>query len=363
LYIGPYTAWHLSTPSDSASPTEQGAVFGTYRAVIRFGTPLYTPAGAFDGVLLLTLDARHLMEQIIHIVPGTAHERAVWPNYATGNYTYMWDSTGWLVAHPVFARIRGLDPTGQEIPTFMNATPKVERSLHPFHMQSDANPDAPRMYAATQAGQIGYQSNRSQGGVLKANVYAPIVCHYGPYAGTGIFGGLVIGANLDQFHAPANIVRAGIEAQRDRLQIGTLWLAGLVVVLLGAFSFWLARSITRPIARLTQAARTMEKGELDTAHLNQVINRRFGDEVSKLAEVFQTMARQVQLREQQLKEQIVEMRIQIDEQKMAQQVREVTDTDYFRNLQANAQSMRARTHRLRESATPTPAGTTDGSEP
>src|SRR5690348_15272739 len=202
LYIGPYTAWHLTGPPDSATPAEQGAVFGTYRAVIRFGTPLYTPGGQFDGILMLTLDARHLMEQIIHIVPGTARDRTVWPDYATGNYAYMWDSTGWLIAHPVFARIRGLDPAGQEIPTFLNVTPKAERSLHPFNMQSDANPDAPRMYAATQAGQIGYQSNLSQGGVLKANVYAPIACHYGPYATTGIFGGLVIGANMEQFHAP-----------------------------------------------------------------------------------------------------------------------------------------------------------------
>ena len=47
---------------------------------------------------------------------------------------------------------------------------------------------------------------------------------------------------------------------------------------------------------------------------------------------------------------------------MTQQVREVTETDYFRKLQANAQSMRARTRRLQEGTPSTPAGSTDGNE-
>ena len=54
------------------------------------------------------------------------------------------------------------------------------------------------------------------------------------------------------------------------------------------------------------------------------------------------MAVQVQLRETKLKRQIEELNIQIDEQKKARQVAEITETDYFQNLRSNAQGMRDR---------------------
>ena len=54
------------------------------------------------------------------------------------------------------------------------------------------------------------------------------------------------------------------------------------------------------------------------------------------------MAREVQLREQRLKAQVQELTIEIDRTREAKQVAEITETDYFQELQAKARTLRAR---------------------
>jgi hypothetical protein len=54
------------------------------------------------------------------------------------------------------------------------------------------------------------------------------------------------------------------------------------------------------------------------------------------------MVREVYAREESLKRQVAELRIEIDEVKKAQQVAEITDTDYFLRLQEKAQAFRRR---------------------
>lgn len=53
-------------------------------------------------------------------------------------------------------------------------------------------------------------------------------------------------------------------------------------------------------------------------------------------------ATQVREREQQLKRQIEELKVEIDQAKLTKQIEEVTDSDFFRQLQANAANMRRR---------------------
>jgi GAF domain-containing protein len=52
-------------------------------------------------------------------------------------------------------------------------------------------------------------------------------------------------------------------------------------------------------------------------------------------------AQEVQVREAQLKAQIQNLRIEIDEIKRSQQVEEIVDTDYFQRLSAQAKKLRA----------------------
>jgi hypothetical protein len=65
------------------------------------------------------------------------------------------------------------------------------------------------------------------------------------------------------------------------------------------------------------------------------------DELGHLARVFQRMVREVYQREQRLKQQVAELRIEIDEVKQARQVAEITETEYFQNLRQKAQQLRS----------------------
>jgi two-component system cell cycle response regulator len=94
------------------------------------------------------------------------------------------------------------------------------------------------------------------------------------------------------------------------------------------------------VARVTEAAAAVEAGEFTLDSLDSVAAR--PDALGQLGRVFQNMARQVHVREQSLKQQVQELRIQIDEAKKAREVAEITETEYFRDLCAKAQRLRQR---------------------
>jgi CheY-like chemotaxis protein len=88
------------------------------------------------------------------------------------------------------------------------------------------------------------------------------------------------------------------------------------------------------------AAAAVEAGEFDPETLARVATRR--DELGQLARVFQRMAREVLAREQRLKQEVQQLRIEIDEARTARQVAEITETDYFQDLQRKADQLRIR---------------------
>ncbi len=92
-------------------------------------------------------------------------------------------------------------------------------------------------------------------------------------------------------------------------------------------------------ARVTAAAVAVEAGIYEPESLNAVAERT--DQLGQLARVFQRMVREVYAREQRLKQQVAELRIEIDEVKQARQVAEITETDYFQQLRARARELRA----------------------
>jgi WD40 repeat protein/HAMP domain-containing protein len=102
--------------------------------------------------------------------------------------------------------------------------------------------------------------------------------------------------------------------------------------------YLVAYQISRPILAISDAAAAVEAETFQADSLTVIGQRE--DELGVLARVFKHMAEQVYAREQKLKQEVVELRIQIDESKRNQQVDEITQSDYFRDLQARAKSMR-----------------------
>jgi uncharacterized protein len=94
------------------------------------------------------------------------------------------------------------------------------------------------------------------------------------------------------------------------------------------------------VGKITSAAAALEAGVYDPSILDVVCQRT--DELGQLARVFQRMANEVKAREQRLKQELQELRIQIDEVKKAQQVAEITESEYFQQLQSKLRTMKQR---------------------
>jgi hypothetical protein len=152
--------------------------------------------------------------------------------------------------------------------------------------------------------------------------------------------GQIIGAVLVSL--PIEHVQAAVNQQ---LELAIL----IAVVVLGVgvlVSAILARRVTEPVSRLTLAAASIEAGTFELENLSDLAQR--PDELGQLTRVFQQMADQVYQREQRLKQQVQELRIEIDEVKKAQEVAKVTGTEYFQNLQREAAKLREKRGRRRK---------------
>jgi HAMP domain-containing protein len=114
----------------------------------------------------------------------------------------------------------------------------------------------------------------------------------------------------------------------------------VTLLVLGLVIFAVAHGITRPVVALTKVADRIGQGdyEHDLASLYSVTLR---DEVATLASVFEIMVGKVYQREKKLKEQVAELQIIIDETKRQKQVQEITESEFFYDLQEKARALRA----------------------
>lgn len=100
----------------------------------------------------------------------------------------------------------------------------------------------------------------------------------------------------------------------------------------------------RQVDVMTNAASAVEGDSFTPADLDLDKVAERDDALGRLARVFSDMAHQVYAREQSLKQQLQELRIEIDEARQQQQVSSITGTDYFQDLRKKAGSLRARLH-------------------
>lgn len=103
------------------------------------------------------------------------------------------------------------------------------------------------------------------------------------------------------------------------------------------------RVVARPILKVAHAAADIETEKFEQESLSSVAQRT--DELGQLARVFQTMARQIYMREQTLKQQVQELRIEINETKRQKQVKEIVESEFFQDLASRAQTLRNRNAR------------------
>ncbi len=97
------------------------------------------------------------------------------------------------------------------------------------------------------------------------------------------------------------------------------------------------RYTTDFIGEVRQWVKRMAEGKYDSIQAPGDVQ---DTSLSALAADFVRMAAQVQAREEKLKQEVAELRIQIDEKQRREKATEITESEYFRNLKAQLQAMR-----------------------
>lgn len=95
----------------------------------------------------------------------------------------------------------------------------------------------------------------------------------------------------------------------------------------------------RQVRLIAAAAQAIEDGSYTPERIAEVALR--DDALGQLARVFQHMAGEVIARERRLRREVQELRIEIDRTRQRDQVAEITDSDYFRQLQRRAETLRS----------------------
>ena len=121
IYVSHLTGWYISRHEQ----LEQGK---TYTGVIRFCKKLKDDRGNFDGICMLALDHRQLMD---FMCAESDDKISLIEKYKTGNYNYIIDDEGWIITHPKLWDIRGLDRDALPVESLTKDTPKwkVEAGL------------------------------------------------------------------------------------------------------------------------------------------------------------------------------------------------------------------------------------------
>jgi len=286
VYVSRLTGHHVTIAEQTAGKR--------YNGVIRFGTPLYTAKGHFQGELVISLDHRHLMEFTQHIDPGPRFITAA-PTYESGNYAFLFDDEGWIITHPKLWDIRGVDEQGRPVPPYtqQSTAEQIKTGLIPFNLLHAGfiHPNYPKVASQVFQQQSGSVDVTNVGGARKIMAYAPILYNSGVYKKHGIFGGVTIGYQVQQFRQQAHTGSLLISQQLKAFRKRSSLILAITALLAGLAAWRLARGITKPLHRLSEGARRLASGEPgDRVPITG------SDELADLALAFNTMVAELEQR-------------------------------------------------------------------
>lgn len=292
--------WYVSRDEQlQGATTPLEAVEGRqYSGVVRFAAPVFDK-DELQGVVVLSLDHRHLMTFTQHISP-IDDEDAVFPSYESGNYAFMFDDEGWMLTHPKFWNIRGYNSSGELVPPYTAETPQevVDAGKIPFNLLTAGfvHPNYPEVGKLVQRGESGVLSTINVGGTYKIMAYAPVFFSHGVYQDYGIFGGVTIGAEIDLFHLPATSTALLIQNEINNYLTQSWMVISATVLFVTLFAYLLSNSIVRPIQLLTEGTRQMIGGRQQRIKVDVDSH----DEVGVLADSFNRMVDDLSSRRERL---------------------------------------------------------------
>ncbi|RAU17308.1 GGDEF domain-containing protein [Nitrincola tibetensis] len=344
--IGPYTPESSAkagiefAPHDSAYAGKENPVGKRFEGLVRWATPVMKD-GSIIGWVSLALDHDHLMAFTDFIVPTPERYTDI-TDASSGNYAFIWDHKARSIAHPRHHSIVGYDPeTGQRVPAWLEeghyeawqasglSYDEFIDQLPPFLFQSHNKRPSLAQVGIGQVGLdcrylnfapqcVGWHNLTEQGGsgsfvilwsgLWKLTTAAAIPYFTGQYADTPRgFGFVTIGANVNEFHKPANESKERLDeivmrADGQMLQLSdatliaidknlnqtarSLTLSTLVmIVLVVLIAIWMASYMSGRIRRLVKGISQFRQGER-SFRFNGVSR----DELGELASSFNQMA-------------------------------------------------------------------------
>jgi signal transduction histidine kinase len=341
--IGPVTPSNAKRVGVSYEPEKEAFAgqenpYGKpFQGIVRWATPV-VKEGVITGYVTMALNHTHIRSFTDHLSPTSERYTAL-PDASSGNYAFMWDHKDRNIAHPRHHSITGFDPNTGEY-----ATPWLEdgiyqrwkasklplseflRNVRTFDDQSrDKKPAA----ELTRTGNLGLDCRylnfapQCQGwhdltqdggsgsflilwsGVWKRTTAAAIPYFTGQYGKSPRgFGYVTIGANVDDFHAPAvataELMNARVAEFGERLKQKQSGLQSMIersvgytaadlsgstmvmLILVLIVAVWLASVLTRRVTDLVGGLARIEAGDLsfrfqpgandELGHLNKSLN-------------------------------------------------------------------------------------------
>lgn len=307
IYVSHVTGWYVTKDEQlkGATSVEEAVEGRKYEGVVRFAAPIRDDDGHLQGVLVLSLDHRHLMEFTQHILP-TEERFVVFPSYDSGNYAFMFDDEGWIITHPKFWDIRGIRADGS---FFDPSSPDYERMVRvgvaPFNLDHVhfIHPNYAFISEQVRKGRSGVTSTFNVGGVSRVMAYAPIFYNSGPYKKYGIFGGITIGIRTEKFNEPAKKTEKQIDLIVGVMKKNQLFVLIFAVMFALIGALILSRRLAQPLVRLTDEVQRLARGEPPL----QKEPVKTGDEAEVLWAKFLEMASEIARHHTELREALDEL--------------------------------------------------------
>lgn len=149
---------------------------------------------------------------------------------------------------------------------------------------------------------------------------------------------VIVISGIDELDAAVRCIEMGATDYLPKPFNASLLRARLNASLAGKRLRDLELEYLEQVEHVIEAAGALEAGTFEQAALEVVAARE--DALGLLARTFARMATEVRAREERLRAEVAELRIEIDEARQARRVEEITSSDYFRDLRDRASDLR-----------------------
>jgi C4-dicarboxylate-specific signal transduction histidine kinase len=290
--------------SEGAAPINFLVEATSERPGLFFAHPIRSERGKTLGVAVLEIQSSDVWK-VFNSIGVNSHVQP-----------FLVDEQGIVIAHPNNSFLyRSLDSLSSDKQKKL----KAENSYGRGQIESLELPKlAEAMVGARQMGHVSYYSPIEKTDQIAG--FSPLESQ--PW---------VLGVNKprDIFEAPMRVM---------------IWQNTYFVLLVGGVaalaSLLLSRQLIKSIRALIKAGQALQKGDFKPELLAEA--SRSKDDLGRLACVFLQMAEEVNNREQNLKSQVKDLRVEINETKKEREIAEITGTEYFKQIQKRAQRLKNR---------------------